>query len=332
MFVVIPKHSASLALGVSFALLLFAGCNSGPRDASPVPSRKTTEGTTTPPLFDQDRSFGFLKAQVDFGPRNPGSSGYQRCLSYLQTELRKQADSVWLQTFPYRTHKGEVYQGNNVIARFKATAANRVLLSAHWDTRAWADMDPDPKNHTRPIPGANDGASGVAVLLEIAQHLRSSPPSEAVDIVLFDAEDVGRSGDSESYAQGSQYFARNLPSATNYRFAINLDMVGDKNLEIRRENNSESNAPGLMDQVFSTARLLGFSQFIDEHVAGIYDDHMPLNNAGIPAIDLIDFNYPDESNRYWHTMEDTVDKCSPESLRAVGTVLLNILYGQGTGF
>lgn len=315
---------------VSF--LLAAACNSAGRETTPVPSQKPSESIVSIPQFDRSRAFAYLKTQMGFGPRNPGSSGYLKCLQYLQAELAKTADSVWTQPFSYKNYKGEISQGTNILARFKSAARERVLISAHWDTRAWADMDANQKNHSKPIPGANDGASGVALLLEIANHLHSSPPPQAVDIVLFDAEDVGQTGDSESFAQGSQFFAKNPPSSTSYRFAVNLDMIGDKNLEIQRENNSETNAPGLTDRIFTTARLLGIRQFVDEHVGGIYDDHMPLNKAGIPAVDLIDFNYPDESNRYWHTMEDTTDKCSPESLEAVGTVLLNILYGQGTDF
>jgi Zn-dependent M28 family amino/carboxypeptidase len=206
------------------------------------------------------------------------------------------------------------------------------VLTAHWDTRPWADQDVNPGNYAKPILGANDGASGVAVLLEFARIFTSNPPPAGVDIVLFDAEDVGESGNSESYAKGSQYFAKHLPTDTQYKYAINFDMVGDKNLEIRRESNSNMYAPALMEAVFKRARLLGFPQFIDEETPGIYDDHIPLNQANIPAIDLIDFNYPDHTNRYWHTMDDTPDKCSPESLHAVGTVILNILYGQGTDF
>jgi Zn-dependent M28 family amino/carboxypeptidase len=207
-----------------------------------------------------------------------------------------------------------------------------VILSAHWDTRPWADQDVSAENREKPVPGANDGASGVAVLLEFARIFAAHPPPMGVDLIFFDAEDVGESGMSESFALGSQYFARNLPQGTSYRFAINFDMVGDRSLEIYREANSDAFAPALMDAVFRRARLLGYPQFIDEKVAGIYDDHMPLNEAHIPAIDLIDFNYPDHTNRYWHTLDDTPDKCSPESLKAVGTVILHLLYGQGTDF
>ncbi|MEX1139728.1 MAG: M28 family peptidase [Bacteroidota bacterium] len=311
--------------------LMLISCNDAKRD-SPGKSETSSTQAMEVPIFDSQRAFQYLKQQTDFGPRNPGSTGYQQCLAFLQSELSTFADSVFLQRFSYRTSRGETYQGTNVIARFGRSTGNRILLSAHWDTRPWADQDVNPGNYNKPILGANDGASGVAVLLEFARAFSANPLPTGIDIVLFDAEDTGESGNSESFALGSQYFAKNLPANTQYRYAINFDMVGDKNLEIRRESNSDTYAPALMDAVFNRARLLGYPQFIDEKIAGIYDDHIPLNEANIPAIDLIDFNYPDHTNRYWHTMDDTPDKCSPESLEAVGTVILHILYGQGTDF
>ncbi|MEX2116344.1 MAG: M28 family peptidase, partial [Bacteroidota bacterium] len=311
--------------------LMLTACGESRRE-SPGQSGSTSIPAMEVPTFDGQRAFQYLKQQTDFGPRNPGSDGYRQCLAFLHSELSTRADSVFLQRFSYRTSRGESYQGTNIVARFGRTPGPRILLTAHWDTRPWADQDVNPGNYAKPILGANDGASGVAVLLEFARIFSTNPPPAGFDIVLFDAEDVGESGNSESYAQGSQYFAKNLPANTQYRYAINFDMVGDKNLEIRRESNSDTYAPALMDAVFNRARLLRYPQFIDEKIPGIYDDHIPLNQANIPAIDLIDFNYPDHTNRYWHSMDDTPDKCSPESLDAVGTVILHLLYGQGIDF
>jgi len=314
-----------------FANLMLTACNEPNREA-PGQSGATSIPAMEVPPFDGQRAFQYLNQQTNFGPRNPGSAGHQQCLAFLQSELSTFADSVFLQRFSYRTSRGESYRGTNVIARFGRNTGNRVLLTAHWDTRPWADQDVNPGNYTKPILGANDGASGVAVLLEFARIFSANPHPTGIDIVLFDAEDTGESGNSKSFALGSQYFAKNLPAGTQYRYAINFDMVGDKNLEIRRESNSDTYAPALMDAVFNRARLLGYPQFIDEKIPGVFDDHIPLNEANIPAIDLIDFNYPDHTNRYWHTMDDTPDKCSPESLHAVGTVILHLLYGQGTDF
>ena len=321
------NHHLVVAL---LSLALIAACDSGKRENVPQPSQKPPLLHLAVPQFNKTEAFTYLTTQTDFGPRNPGSSGYQRCLEYFERELKSRADTVILQRFSYKTYKGEPYIGTNVIARFNLLLSDRILLTAHWDSRPWADQDPDKANHSKPMIAANDGASGVAVLLELARIFKQSPPPQGIDIVLYDAEDVGQSGDAESFAQGSQYFAKHLPPG-RFRYAINLDMIGDKNLEIKREANSDAYAPNVMDIVFSTARLLGITQFSDEKIGGIYDDHMPLNNANVPAIDLIDFDYPDDSNRYWHTMQDTPDKCSPESLDAVGTVLLNVLYGQGSG-
>jgi Zn-dependent M28 family amino/carboxypeptidase len=201
-----------------------------------------------------------------------------------------------------------------------------LLLTAHWDSRPWADSDADPQNRSHPILGANDGASGVAVLLEIAQQLKLRKPSIAVSIVLFDGEDLGSSGKSESWCAGSKYFASHLPGGYVFTSAINLDMVGDSELLIKREQRSDKWASELADEVFSTAGELGISQFANTTGDDVLDDHVALNEAGIPAVDLIDFDYPNPEKNYWHTTLDTPDKCSAESLRAVGTVLLQLIY------
>jgi Zn-dependent M28 family amino/carboxypeptidase len=207
-------------------------------------------------------------------------------------------------------------------------ATNRLFISAHWDTRPWADQDPEKKNRSKPLIGANDGASGVAIILELARQLKQFPPTIGVDLVLFDGEDLGTSGVGGSFSIGAQHFAKNRPPGFNPRFGINIDMVGDRNLEIEREQNSERLAPEVQSLIFSTARRLMNPGFIDSPGSEITDDHLPLNDVGIPTVDLIDFKYPDGSNKYWHTMADTPDKCSAESLGAVGTLLLEIIYTQ----
>ena len=219
----------------------------------------------------------------------------------------------------------------NIIASFDLEKGNRILLCAHWDTRPWADQDPNPENHNKPIPGANDGASGVACLLEIARIIHQKKSRFGVDIVLFDGEDMGYSIQNEKfkmkndlplpyggYLLGSTYFAQNL---REYRpqYGILLDMVGDRNLEIYIEGNSNRFAPEWARRIFEKAK--GIPQFHPEVRYTITDDHIPLNQAGIPTLVLIDFDYP-----YWHTLEDTPDKCSPESLQAVGNLLVRVLY------
>lgn len=283
---------------------------------------------TAIPAFSGKEAFGFLLRQTAFGPRNPGSPGHTSCLEYLGSALRELADTVRLQEFTVPGYGGEQLRLTNIIGSFRPELTNRILLCAHWDTRPRADQDPDKNLRDKPIIGANDAASGVAVLLEIASLLKKNAPPIGVDIVFFDGEDYGKEGDTDRYLLGSRYFASRARGEYSPRFGILLDMVGDSNLEIPREQNSMRFAPDVMNLVWNTARELGVSQFVDEPGEEIMDDHLPLNQAGIKTIDLIDFDYPDQTNRYWHTHQDTPDHCSPESLAAVGTVVTNVLFTQ----
>ena len=278
------------------------------------------------PGFNGSKAYSYLTAQTDFGPRVPGSRAHEKCIAYLQKEMNKYADVVMLQPFSMTGYDNKTLTLNNLISSFNLSATTRILLLAHWDSRPRSDQDPDPKKQIRPVSGANDGASGVAVLLEIARCLKESKPNIGVDILFTDGEDYGKEGDTKNYLLGAQYFAKNLPDGFRPAFGILLDMIGDAQLEIRKERYSLNFAPDIVDLIWSTARDLGVQQFSDNRQGWVTDDHLPLNNAGIKTIDLIDFNYPDETNRYWHTTEDTPDKCSPESLEAVGTVLLHVIY------
>lgn len=292
------------------------------------PDAKKQQGAVSVPNFDGEQAFRFLTTQTDFGPRNPDSKGHAACLKYLQNQLNGYAEAVTLQNFSATDHKGVQHQLTNIVSSFNLRETDRILLTAHWDTRPWADEDKNPANHNKALLGANDGASGIAVLLEIARQLKQRPPPIGVDIVFFDGEDLGKSGDTDSYCLGSKHFVRAKPTGFNPRFAINLDMIGDRTLTIPREPYSEEYAPDVVALIFSTARALNISAFVDTPGKATYDDHIPLNEAKIKAVDLIDFDFPDDSNRYWHTMDDTPDKCSKESLEAVGTVLLHIIYSK----
>jgi len=272
------------------------------------------------PEFDENRAFEYLQEQCSFGPRNPGSQGHRKCLRFLVEELRKSADAVVEQPFlhtDFRDHK--TYTLTNVIASF-GKQGERILLCAHWDTRPWADLDPDPENRDKPILGANDGASGVAVLLEIARVLSRNEPLWGVDIVLFDGEDGGKAGDLEGFCLGSKHFARNKGDYQP-EFGILVDMIGDSDLTLYKEAYSARYAEELTESVWSKAKEMGLLCFEDSVKYAVYDDHVPLLDAGIPVVDLIDFDYP-----YWHTTLDTPDKCSPESLQKIGDLLLHILY------
>jgi hypothetical protein len=319
-------------------LMLIAGCT---KNTSQTPAGGASGGPKTPstaaaarvpssrlPAFSGEHSFTYLKAQTAFGPRNPNSPGHGACLGYLESTLRTLADEVRLQEFTHTGYAGEQLRLTNIIASFRPAEATRILVCAHWDTRPRAEQDETKGKRNDPILGANDGASGVAVLLEIARLLKETPPAIGVDIVLFDGEDYGKEGDHASYLLGSRYFAEHKAEGYNPRFGILLDMVGDKFLELPREQYSMRYAPQVVDMVWKTAAFLGVTQFHDEKGEEIMDDHLPLNEAGIQTIDIIDFNYPDSTNRYWHTHQDTPEHCSAESLGAVGSVIASVVYAQ----
>lgn len=283
------------------------------------------------PQFDEHRAFQHLEQQVRFGPRNPGSSGHSLTRDYLVSQLKSYTDQIALQDFSFKD--GELrHTLTNIIGVFGSEKASMAktsyILAAHWDTRPWADRDPNPDNHLKPIPGANDGASGVAVLLEMARLFNQQQPDRKVIIVFFDGEDLGKvytPGEemNNNWLLGSKYFAQHIgPYRADY--GILLDMVGDQNLDIYMERLSLERAPELVTKVWDIAKKLGYKEFRREPGSFVFDDHWSLNFlAGIKSINLIDLNYP-----YWHTLEDTPDKCSPRSLKIVGDVLVHLIYSE----
>ncbi len=283
----------------------------------------------TVPKFDSQRAFGFLTAQCDFGPRNPGSPGYEQCRQYLLANFAQLADTVFQQEFQATDAlTGIKYQSHNIIAQFAVGKEPRILIGAHWDTRPRADHDPNRTRRSEPILGANDGASGVAVLLELATGMHASPPPVGVDLVLFDAEDMGISDEPQTYALGSRVFARELP-IRKPDYAIVIDMIGDRDLEIPVERNSMLQNPALVKELWELARVLKLSAFQPRIGVSVYDDHIPLwEEAAIPAIDIIDFHYPNRYQNFWHTHQDVPANCSAASLEQVGTLLVNHIYGK----
>ncbi|MEE8341256.1 MAG: M28 family peptidase [Candidatus Neomarinimicrobiota bacterium] len=277
--------------------------------------------------FDENSAFNWLEDQCEFGPRNPGSKGYFDCKEFLIKNLTEYSDTVFTQNFTYtELRENKTYDLSNIIAEFNVNSEKHILLGAHWDTRPWADKDLDPSNHSTPIVGANDGASGVAILMELAKIFNSSRPPVNITLVLFDGEDLGVDGVLNSYAQGSQYFGKNLPIETP-DYGIILDMVGDRILDIPIERNSYRVAPELVNDLWNIAEKLKLPAFQNRLGYDVYDDHIPLwEFAGIPAIDLIDLNYPNQRVNYWHTVNDIPQNCSPESLGQIGRVLTNYIY------
>ena len=294
-----------------FLTLIFLGCQSNV------------------PRFDEDHAFSYLVAQCDFGPRNPGSDGYYACLDYLITELDQSANEIILQDFSYQERRyNKQYNLENIIARFNPDSEFQTVISAHWDTRPWADQEDLRQDRDQPIIGANDGASGVAILLELAKIMGENPPPIGVNLVFFDGEDLGVPGENETYCQGSRFFAKNLPIPRPDE-AINLDMVGDKQLVLPIERYSLEYHPKLVRHLWDRAKDMGLDAFIGRVDYAIYDDHIPLNEiAGIPSIDIIDFKYPNSYANFWHTMNDIPENCSEESLGQVGALMVDYIYNR----
>lgn len=270
--------------------------------------------------FDGRQAMRDVEAQMAFGPRIPNTEGARRCGDWIVDRLRTVADSVEIQAFDHVTAQGDTLHLRNIIARFRPREGDRVLYLAHWDTRPHADRDPDSARRTRPMPGADDGASEVAVLLGVADALKRRPPAVGVDLLFVDGEDYGDFEGGADVLIGSRYYAAHLPPARPL-FAVLFDMVGDKDLEIRPERFSVDRAPEVVERVWAAARDLGYRRYFPETVTGaITDDHVPLLDAGVHAIDVIDLDYP-----YWHTAEDTADKLSERSLQVVGDVAIALL-------
>jgi hypothetical protein len=275
------------------------------------------------PVFSADKAWNYLLAQCRFGARNPGSSGHLQGRDFLHRELLKFTPKVQLQSFShYDKRLNEELKMWNIIADFGDETTAKILLCAHWDTRPRSDKDPNPLERNKPLIGANDGASGVAVLLEMARLFSISPPPIPVQIVFFDGEDYGYEGETWDYLLGSKYFAKNI-TKKEYSCGVLLDLIGDKDLEIKREFNSFSYSRSLQDKIWGIARKLGEQRFSERLTAPIIDDHLSLIEVGIPAINIIDFEYS-----AWHTQADTPENCSKASLEAVGRVLAEWIYQE----
>lgn len=275
--------------------------------------------------FDGARAFGLLRAQCELGPRAPGMDGHARALGWMIEQLAPVADGIVLQRWRQKIGRGpgagRTFEMTNVLALVRGTEADGgapdVMLSAHWDTRPVADHDPDPARRTLPVPGANDGASGVAVVLEAARALRAQRPPRSVVLALWDGEDLG-----EHYYGSRAYAAACARGAVPWkpRRGIVLDMVGKRGLRCATELNSARLAPALWAQVHACADGLGLGAHFRGRRSAINDDHVPLNRAGIPTVLLIDYDYPP-----WHTTADTVDQCDAASLQVVGDVALHFI-------
>lgn len=278
-------------------------------------------GPEAPPVFSGQKAYQILLDFCALGPRNPGSTAHRQAADFIFGHLEKPPFQVKRQAFVfYDSLKRDSLDLVNIIALFHPERKRRIFFSTHWDSRPYADREADTALHRRPILGANDGGSGVAVLLALAELLAEKDPKIGVDLVFFDGEDYGPEGVVSQYLLGSKYFAKN---AGGYyaEFGILLDMVGDSDLTIYQEQYSTLFAGPVVQKVFTRARKLGLSAFVPEVRHTVMDDHVPLLEIGLPVIDLIDFDFP-----FWHTLADRPEVCSPKSLEQVGQLLVSLIY------
>ncbi len=314
---------------VGLAMMTMA-CGSGNNAAT---TTENNSDQTAPPAmtFSADSAYSYVKQQCDMGPRVPGTPAHERCAQWLTASLRQWCDTVVVQQAPVTTFDGKQLNCKNIVGTFNPQASDRLLVLAHWDCRPWADNDPDPSLRQQPVMGANDAASGTAVILELARLMAQQRPEVGVDLLLVDVEDWGENENEDSWALGTQYWANN-PHVAGYRAncGILLDMVGTRGARFTQEYFSKQYAQGVIDMVWKTASQSGFgSYFINQDGGAITDDHVMVNRlAGIPTIDIIDMRLDSDTGFFdgWHTTHDTLDQIDPATLRAVGQTLVNLIY------
>lgn len=271
--------------------------------------------------FDGEQAMRYVEAQMAFGPRIPNTDGHRRTGDWILEQLKARCDSVEVQAFTHVSVAGDTLHLRNFIGRFRPEAGDRVLYLAHWDTRPHADRSANLADQQKPVPGADDGASGVAVLLGVADALKKHAPAVGVDLLFVDGEDYGDFDLNKDVLLGSRYYAARLSPDRHPLYAVLFDMVGDRDLQLYRESISLSRAPEVVDRVWSKAEELGYGRYFRATgETSATDDHVPLLDVGVRAIDIIDLDYP-----YWHTTEDTADKLSARSLQVVGDVAVALL-------
>ena len=306
------------------SLILFTSC-------APKANEETTAPVSAPLKveFNADSCYNYLAKQVAFGPRVPNTSAHRECAKYLVSTLAEFADTVITQDVNLTAFGDTKLESRNIIASWNTASKNRIMLCAHWDSRPFCDEDANPANHKTPVLGANDGASGVAVLMELARQFAVTQPNVAVDIVLFDSEDYGSSDVENSYCLGSQYWARN-PHTPNYRarFGILLDMVGGVGARFDKDIVSMHFASDVVNGVWKTAADLGYAGLFSNVPGGsLIDDHYYVNMlSGIPCIDIIDYSNAEGFPSTCHTVNDNLENIDKTVLNAVGRVLSNYIY------
>ncbi len=304
------------------ASLISAATGTAPEASRPA-SKPASKSSGAEPAFDSTRAFRYLKEQCAMGPRDPEGEGHRRAIGYFTAYFKGLGLTFAPQAFVHADMAtGKPVPLTNFIITVPGKDPRRkpVVFCAHWDSRPRADQEASEMLSTRPILGANDGASGVAILMELGNLMGKKPPLQTVYLVLFDGEDYGREGNIEEYFLGARWFADNLPAA-NLDYVLLMDMVGDKDLHLPMEQNSLKQSPDITTQIWARAKSLGLSQFEARPGPSVLDDHMPIQAKGVHAIDIIDFEYP-----AWHTQGDTPDKCSAHSLGVVGKLVASLAF------
>jgi len=323
-----------------FVLLSVILLSCGSKEADkPVTSKQVTNNTSsTTPDFNADSAYTYVANQVNFGPRVPNTKAHKQCGDYLVAELKRFGAQVYEQEMMLTAYDNTQLDSRNIIGSYNTDNTTRILLFAHWDSRPFADSDANPENHYKAIDGADDGASGVGTLLEIARQIGQKNLNVGIDIIFFDAEDYGPPSFLNIYAAhpwalGSQFWSKK-PHTPNYRadYGILLDMVGSKDATFFKEATSMQYAAPIVEKIWSTARDLGYGKyFINARGGGVTDDHTyVISGRNIPCVDIINYD-PERSNGfgdYWHTMNDNMDNINRETLKAVGQTVLEVIYNH----
>ncbi len=321
---------------ICFLMILVGACKQSTKTPDPVlaPIVKLKV-----PNLAKDSAYAYVAAQVAFGPRVPGTAAHKSCGDWIAAKCRSYGASVIEQRFPGETHTGIKFEARNIIAAYNPSIKPRIIIAAHWDTRFKADHDPDKNKLTQAVMGANDGGSGVGILIELARQMQANPiPNLGVDLIFFDAEDQGGEGsddgESDDWCLGAQYWAKNK-HVNGYaaKYAILLDMVGARGPRFTKDGTSMTYAPKLVDKVWSLAQRMGYGNyFINENSAAIIDDHYFINRlAGIPMIDIIDRPTNSTFFPHWHTTNDQLAVIDRDALKAVGQVMLAVIYREANG-
>lgn len=322
---------------LGIAMLLLGACASNNKANMAADTATANDSIAAPalpkiarPAFSADTAYMFVAQLMSFGPRVPNTSAHVKSGDWLVKKLKEFGFAVTEQKAELQAFDGTELKARNIFAQINPNDSVRTLLVAHYDSRPWADQDPDPEKRTEPVPGANDGASGIGVILEIARQLHLQNSNSGVDILFVDAEDWGTTDDEESWSLGTTYFTQNLP-IENYSptQSILLDMVGSPDAKFGFEYFSKQANSALLEELWDNAEALGYGNYFHRGDGGMLtDDHIPLNHAGIPTIDIVD--YRSESNHagfdpVWHTTHDDIKNISPKTLGAVGETVMTVI-------